>query len=232
MRRSATFAVEPGEVVAITGPNGSGKSTLINLMGGLYRATMGAILVDGIDMRQIDPIDLRQSIALAPQSTELTYGTVAQNLRLADPTASDENLITATKLARVHDGIMKLPDQYGTRLNEKVLTELTEGFKQKLSLARAYLKKAPIMLFDEPGQALDEEGDQAFIAAVQKLRGSATIIIVTHRPSHMEIADRLLVLDGGRLQYNGPPQEAMDRLLVLIQRMLPIREDRKSNGNS
>ncbi|MFP6750030.1 MAG: ATP-binding cassette domain-containing protein [Alphaproteobacteria bacterium] len=208
-----TFTVEPGEVVAITGPNGSGKSTMINLMAGLYRATMGAILIDGIDMRQIDPIDLRQSIALAPQSTELTYGTVAQNLRLAEPTASDDDLITATKLARVHDGIMALPEQYETRLNEQVLTELTEGFKQKLSLARAYLKKAPIMLFDEPGQFLDEEGDQAFIAAIQKLRGGATIIIVTHRPSHMESADRLLVLDGGRLQYNGPPQEAMDRLL-------------------
>ncbi|MBT4487607.1 MAG: peptidase domain-containing ABC transporter [Rhodospirillaceae bacterium] len=207
-----TFSIEPGEVVAITGPNGSGKSTLINITAGLYRPTMGAILIDGIDVRQVDPIDLRQSVALAPQATELTYGTVAQNLRLAEPTASDEDLIEAAKLARVYDGIMQLPEQFETRLNEHVLTELTEGFKQKLSLARAYLKKSPIMLFDEPGQALDAEGDQAFLAAVQKLRGSSTIIIVTHRPSHMEIADRLLVLDAGRLQYNGPPQEAMDRL--------------------
>ncbi len=207
-----TFALEPGEVVAVTGPNGSGKSTLINLIAGLYRATMGAILFDGIDVRQIDPIDLRQIIALAPQTTELTYGTVAQNLRLADPTATEEELIEAAKLARAYDGIMRLSEGFDTRLNEHVLTELTEGFKQKLSLTRAFLKKAPIMIFDEPGQSLDEEGDQAFIAAVQKLRGNATIIIVTHRPSHMEIADRLLVLDTGRLQYNGPPQEAMDRL--------------------
>lgn len=207
-----SFTIEPGEVVAITGPNGSGKSTLINLVAGLYHPTMGTILIDGIDVRQIDPIDLRQSIALAPQSTELIYGTVAQNLLLADPTASDEDLIDAAKLAGAYDGVMRLPQQFDTQLNELVLTEMTEGFKQKLSLARAYLKKAPIMLFDEPGQALDEEGDLAFIATIQKLRGSATIIIVTHRPSHIEIADRLLILEGGRLQYNGRPQEAMDRL--------------------
>ncbi|MBL6954618.1 MAG: ATP-binding cassette domain-containing protein [Alphaproteobacteria bacterium] len=207
-----TFALEPGEVVAITGPNGSGKSTLLNLATGLYHATIGSVMIDGIDVRQIDPIDLRQSVAIMPQTTELIYGTVAQNLQLAEPTATHEELVAAAKMARAYDAIMKLPEQFDTRLNEKLLTELPEGFKQKLALARAYLKKAPIMLFDEPGQSLDEEGDQAFLAAVQNLRGSTTIIIVTHRPSHMQIADRLMVLDGGRLQYNGPPQEALDRL--------------------
>ncbi len=207
-----TFAVEPGEVVAITGPNGSGKSTILNLATGLYHASIGSIMIDGIDVRQIDPIDLRQSVALMPQGTDLLYGTVAQNLQLAMPTATHEDIVAAAKLARAYDAIMKLPEQFNTRLNEKLLTELPEGFKQKLSLARTYLKKAPVMLFDEPGQSLDEEGDQAFLAAVQNLRGSTTIIIVTHRPSHMQIADRLLVIDGGRLQYNGPPQEALDRL--------------------
>ena len=207
-----TFTVEPGEVVAITGPNGSGKSTILNLATGLYHASIGSVMIDGIDVRQIDPIDLRQSIALIPQNTDLIYGTVAQNLQLAEPTATYEDIVAAAKMARVYDAIMKMPEQFDTRLNERLLTELPEGFKQKLSLARAYLKKAPIMFFDEPGQSLDEEGDQAFLAAVQNLRGSTTIIIVTHRPSHMQVADRLLVLDGGRLQYNGPPQEALDRL--------------------
>jgi ATP-binding cassette subfamily C protein/ATP-binding cassette subfamily C protein LapB len=207
-----TFAVEPGEVVAITGPNGSGKSTILNLATGLYHASIGSVMIDGIDVRQIDPIDLRQSVALMPQGTDLLYGTVEQNLQLAMPTATHEEVVEAVKLARAYDAIMKLPEQFETRLNEKLLTELPEGFKQKLSLARTYLKKAPVMLFDEPGQSLDEEGDQAFLAAVQNLRGSTTIIIVTHRPSHMQIADRLLVIDGGRLQYNGPPQEALDRL--------------------
>lgn len=207
-----TFAVEPGEVVAITGPNGAGKSTILNLATGLYSASIGSIMIDGIDVRQIDRIDLRQSVALTPQNTELFYGTVAQNLLLSEPTATHEDLVAAAKTARAYDGIMKLPEQFDTRLDEKLLTELPQGFKQKISLARAYLKKAPIMFFDEPGQALDEEGDQAFLAAVQNLRGSTTIIIVTHRPSHMHIADRLLVLEGGRLQYNGPPKEALDRL--------------------
>ena len=207
-----TFVFEPGELVAITGPNAAGKSTILNLAAGLYHASIGSVMIDGIDVRQIDPIDLRQSIALMPQATELTYGTVAQNLRLVEPTATDEDLVEAAKLARVYDGIMALPEQFDTRLNENLLTELPEGFKQKLALARSYLKKAPIMLFDEPGQSLDDEGDRAFLAAMQKLRGNATIVIVTHRPSHMQIADRLLVFDSGRLQYNGPPQEALDRL--------------------
>lgn len=207
-----SFSVEPGEVVAIVGPNGAGKSTIVNLAAGLYRAQMGSVMIDGIDVRQTDTIDIRQNIGLVPQTSELLYGTVSQNLRLIMPWATEEDFIEAAKAAAVHEAIMELPDGYETRLTETVLSELPEGFKQKLSIARALLRKPPILIFDEPGQMLDERGDAAFMAAVEKLRGSSTIIIVTHRPSHMRMADRLILLKNGRVQFNGPPQEALDKL--------------------
>lgn len=200
-----SMTVEPGEIVAITGPNGAGKSTLLNLVAGLYRPSLGAILIDGVDIRQLDTIDLRQSIAVMPQTLELMYGTVAQNMRLAEPTASDADIEAAARLAHIYDDIMALPSGFDTRLTESVLSELTEGFKQRLALARAYLRDAPIMLLDEPGHALDDVGDKALIAALQQLRKRTTVLIVTHRPSHIQIADRVLMLDRGRTAYFGDP---------------------------
>ena len=207
-----SFSIEPGEVVAITGPNGAGKSTLLNLLSGLYRASLGTILIDGVDIRQLDAIQLRQSIAQMPQTVELLYGTVSQNFRLSEPTALDSDIEAAARLAHVYDDIMALPEGFDTRLTERVLSELPEGFKQRLALARAYLRKSPIMLLDEPGQALDSVGDQAFISAVNQLRGKTTIFIVTHRPSHIKIVDRVLLLNRGRLQFNGSALEFSERM--------------------
>lgn len=207
-----SFGVEPGEVLAITGPNGAGKSTIVNLAAGLYRPQMGAVMVDGVDIRQMDAIDIRQNIGLVPQVSELLYGTVAQNLRVSVPTATDAELEEATRSAAVHDAIMALPQGYETRLTEAVVSELPEGFKQKLSIARALLRKPPILIFDEPGQMLDERGDRAFLASVQKLRGRTTVIIVTHRPSHMRVADRLIVLEAGRIRFDGLPEEGLKQM--------------------
>ena len=207
-----TFEAAPGEVVAITGPNGAGKTTVVNLASGLYKPQMGSVLLDGVDIRQIDTIDIRQNIGLVPQNSEMLYGTVAQNLRLALPSAEDEDMYEAARMADIHDAIMNLPEHYETRLTERVVSELPEGFKQKLAITRALLRRPPILIFDEPGQMLDERGDKAFLAAVQKLRGKCTILIITHRPSHMRIADRLIVLNAGRLQFNGDPAEALAQM--------------------
>lgn len=207
-----TFECAPGEVVAITGPNGAGKTTVANLASGLYRPQVGSVLLDGVDIRQIDALDIRQNIGLVPQISEILYGTVSQNLRLSAPSASDADIREAARMADIHDAIMNLPEHYGTRLTERVVSELPEGFKQKLSIARALLRRPPILIFDEPGQMLDERGDRAFIDAVHQLRGKSTIIIITHRPSHMRIADRLVVLNEGRLQFNGDPAEALAQM--------------------
>lgn len=207
-----TFECAPGEVVAVTGPNGAGKTTVANLASGLYKPQMGSVLFDGVDIRQIDPIDIRQNIGLVPQNSEMLYGTVAQNLRLSVPFATDEELVEAAKTADIDYAISNLPDGYETRLTERVVSELPEGFKQKLAIARALLRKPPILIFDEPGQMLDERGDNAFLDAVKKLRGTCTIIVITHRPSHMRAADRLIVLNAGRLQFNGDPEEALNQM--------------------
>ena len=207
-----TFECEPGEIVAVTGPNGAGKTTVANLASGLYKPQMGSVLLDGVDIRQIDAIDIRQNIGLVPQNSEMLYGTVSQNLRLSVPFATDEEIIEAAKTADIDYAIMKLPDGYETRLTERVVSELPEGFKQKLAIARALLRKPPILIFDEPGQMLDERGDNAFLEAVKKLRGSCTIVIIPQRPSHMRAADRLIVLNEGRLQFNGDPEEALKQM--------------------
>jgi ATP-binding cassette, subfamily C, bacterial LapB len=207
-----SFECAAGEVVAITGPNGAGKTTVANLASGLYKSQMGSVLFDGVDIRQIDPIDIRQNIGLVPQNSEMLYGTVAQNLRLSVPYATDDELVEAAKMADIDYAIERLPEGYETRLTERVVSELPEGFKQKLAIARALLRKPPILIFDEPGQMLDERGDNAFLNAVKKLRGSCTIIVITHRPSHMRVADKLIVLNAGRLQFNGDPEEALKQM--------------------
>ena len=202
--------IKPGEIIAVTGTNGSGKSTVAKLAAGLYRSQTGAVLIDGVDIRQIDPIDLRQTIAFVPQVSHFFYGTISQNMRLAVPTATDDEILRATIEAQVHDEIIALPEGYGTRLSEQVLHELPSGFKQKLALARAYVRNPPILILDEPGQTLDEDGDRALMDTIERLRGTTTVVLVTHRPSHMRIADRLVLMNSGKVQYDGSPEDFLD----------------------
>ena len=206
-----TFEVAPGELVAITGQNGSGKSTLLKLACGLHRAQGGTVLIDGLDIRQIDAIDLRQRIGISPQIPEFFHGTVAQNLRMAVPTASDQELAEAARQARLLEEVMALPKGCETRLTDTLMEQLSAGFKRKLSLARAYLRKAPLVMLDEPGQSLDEDGDRALTDMLRAFKGNQTVLMTTHRPSHMRLADRLIVLGSGRILFNGPPSVFLDQ---------------------
>ena len=203
---------EPGELVAITGPNGAGKSTLLKLVAGLYQCQAGAVLIDGMDLRQIDPGELRSAIASVPQSCDLFHGTIAQNLRLANPTASDKALISAAHNAMILEEILALPGGFETRLTDRLQRQLSNGFKQGLMLARAYVKDSLIYLLDEPGNHLDEGGDRALMDQLETLRGHATVFIVTHRPSHLRMADRVVVMEAGRIVLNGPPGEVLPQL--------------------
>ncbi|CAA7616063.1 peptidase domain-containing ABC transporter [Magnetospirillum sp. UT-4] len=207
-----SFDVEPGEVVAVTGRNGSGKSTIIKLMLGLYAPQAGSIRIDSSDIRQIDPVELRHAVAYVPQVCNLFFGTIAQNLRLASPTASDADIRWACELADVWDEINALPRGLQTRVGDGTIDHLPTSFVQKLSLTRAYLKRAPIMLFDEPVNGLDFEGDRQFMQAVDYFRGQSTIFMVTHRPSHLRFADRILVFDAGYLKLGGPADEVRARI--------------------
>jgi ATP-binding cassette subfamily C protein/ATP-binding cassette subfamily C protein LapB len=185
---------------------------VLKLLAGMVQAQAGSIMVDGIDIRQLDPRELRLGISYLPQSAQLFHGTVAQNLRLAEPVASDEALERACGEAGVLDDIRALPEGFGTRLNDQRLRSMPGGFRQRLALARAYLRDCPILLLDEPATGLDEAGDAVLMQSLAALRGKRTVLIVTHRPSHMKLCDRVAVLDAGRVVLDGPPAEVTKRL--------------------
>lgn len=198
-----SLKIEPNKVVAIAGPNGAGKSTVLKLVTGLYVPQAGSVRVDNVDIRQMEPGDLRSLVSYAPQRCDIFYGTIAQNMRLAHPMASDDELRWAAEMAGLYDDIMALKDGFETRISDNQGDQLPNGFRQRLSLARAYLKPAPIMLFDEPGNGLDFEGDQRFQAAIQELRKTSTILIVSHRPSHLRLANAVVYMEDGYVRDVG-----------------------------
>lgn len=206
------FHIKPGELVGVVGRNGSGKSTLLKLIMGMYPPQAGGILLDKQDIRQQNPIELRSQIAYLPQKPELFYGSIATNLRLANPTASDKMLREATEKAGVLAAIEALPDGFETQIRDFSMGRLSSGFQQSLCLARAYLKSAAILLLDEPGNTLDIEADQKFVKVLGELRGKVTVMMVTHRPSHLKAMDRILVLEQGQLVMDGAADKVLQQL--------------------
>lgn len=205
------FQVAPGEMIAIAGPNGSGKSSLLQLMMGLYQAQAGQVSIDGLDVRQFDPKNLRQQIGYVPQQSHIFHGTISQNLRMSNPVAGSDELEEACRLAGLWNEIHGLPHGLDTRFGDQTVWQLNAGFRQRLSLARAYLRDAPILLMDEPAQALDEVGDRIFVETLSGMKGKKTIIMVSHRPSHIRMADRVFRMDRGMLVQSGTPAEILDR---------------------
>lgn len=207
-----TVTIEPGEMMAVLGATGAGKSTLLRLVGGIHVPQSGWISIDGVDLQQLDPVTLRQTVSYLPQSVRLFPGTIAQNLRLADPTASDERLVYACAEAGVLHDILALPDGFDTWLGDAHRGRLPGGLLRKLAVARALVREAPVLLLDEPAVDLDPPADEALIERLRALRGRSTVIMVTQRPSHARLADRALVLERGRLRFLGLPEQALSVL--------------------
>lgn len=201
----ASFSIRPGEVVAIIGAEGVGKSSLMMLVAGLYRPQGGVVRIDGHDVRAFDPAVLRRNIGWVPQAPELLYGTIAQNLRLAHPTASEAELRAATAEAGVLDAIEALPEGFDTRVGDNYSGRLPRSILLRIALAGALLRDAPILLLDEPVSGLDDACAKAFTEVIAARRGRCTILMATHRPSHIRLADRVLRLRDGQVEEAEPP---------------------------
>jgi ATP-binding cassette, subfamily C, bacterial LapB len=190
---------KPGEMIGLTGNSGAGKSTVLKVIAGLYQPQAGTVMLDGLDIRQMSPSELRNVVTYAPQNRHLFYGTVAQNLRLANPTATEASIRDALAEAGALDETMGLPKGLETMLGDSENAGLPAGLLQRIALARVYLRPASVLLFDEPGQWLDQEGDRALIAALKARKGKQTILLVSHRPSHLALCDRVALFDHGQL---------------------------------
>jgi ATP-binding cassette, subfamily C, bacterial LapB len=199
-----TFDVAPGQIVGISGPNGSGKSTLLKLVAGLCRPQAGGVMLDGMDIRQIDPKELRLAVAYLPQQSRLFHGTVAQNLRIVQPTATEADLHAALDAAGALQDVLDLPNGLETRIGDRRNLHLPPSLVQRLAIARTLVRQAPVLLLDEPASYLDRISDERLVETLRSLRGRTTVILVSHRPSHLAIADRVFQLSNGRLVRETP----------------------------
>ncbi len=211
-----SFTVEPGQLLAITGTTGSGKSTILKLIAGMYQPQGGALLLDNTDIRQMNPMDLRRSIAYVPQQPRLFYGSIAQNIRLTNMLASDEELHAAAERAGVIDAILAMPEGFGTRIGDGSFNQLPPGFVQGLCMARAHIRDAPIVLLDEPGASLDYDADANFMRQLERMKGERTIVMISHRPSHIRLADTALIMAHGSVRFCGDPDEAIGMMLEAV----------------
>lgn len=208
-----SLAIKPGELIAIVGYTGSGKSTLLKSIAGMYKPQGGAIYIDGIDMRQLNIMELRRSIAYVPQHTTMFHGTIAQNLRLANGLATDTELQRAASKAGVLEEILALPEGFNTRLTDNSTEKYPPGFLRSLSIARAFVSSTKIVLFDEPGASLDFESDTRFMNQLKALKGQCTMVMVSHRPSHIRLADKVILMNQGSVQFAGKADEAISILM-------------------
>ena len=197
-----SFDVRPGETVALVGPSGAGKSTIFQLLLRFYDPQSGQIRIDGEDVAKMERKDFRQCIALVPQDPVIFAATARENIRFGKPGATDSEIDAAARAAAAHDFLADLPNGYDTWVGERGVM-LSGGQKQRIAIARAILRDAPILLLDEATSALDAESEQLVQRAVEALSRDRTTLIVAHRLATVKAADRILVLDAGRIAAEG-----------------------------
>jgi ATP-binding cassette subfamily B protein len=200
------FSASAGETVAIVGPSGAGKSTVLRLMMRFYDPSAGRISIDGVDLRGADPKAVRGRLAIVPQETAIFSETLRENIRYGRPDASDVEVEHAARIALVDEFSIHLPDGYDTRLGENGMT-LSGGQRQRIAIARAVLKDAPILLLDEATSSLDSQSERLVQRALERLKTGRTTIVIAHRLATVRGADRILVVEGGRIAASGSHDE-------------------------
>lgn len=208
--RDISLVVEPGEMIGLCGPSGAGKSTFVNLICRFYDVTDGQILIDGVDIRDYDVKWLRRQIGVVLQEPYLFHGTIADNIRYGNPEASDEEVIRAAKAANAHDFIVGFPDGYDTMVGERGQS-LSGGERQRISIARAILHNPRLLILDEATSSVDTETERQIQQALDRLVEGRTTFAIAHRLSTLQAADRLLVLEKGRLVEQGTHAELVNK---------------------
>ena len=215
--KDISFQARAGQIIGIVGPTGAGKSTLVSLLPRFYDPLKGKILLDGVDIREITLKSLRRQISIVLQEPLLFSGTIAENIRYGRLDASAEEIIAAAKAANAHDFIMRLPQQYETMLGERGAA-ISGGERQRISVARAFLKNAPILILDEPTSSVDSKTEAVILEALDRLMVGRTTFMIAHRLSTLHNADLILVLNQGRLVEQGT-QEQLLRLGGLYKQL-------------
>ncbi|MFQ5633809.1 MAG: ABCB family ABC transporter ATP-binding protein/permease [Gammaproteobacteria bacterium] len=205
-----SFEIAPGHKVAVVGASGAGKSTLVTLLFRFYDVNSGAIRLDGQDLRTVTQESLRRNIGIVPQDTVLFNDSIFENVRYGYPEATDHEVDNAIRLAHLRDFIDSLPDGADTTVGERGL-KLSGGEKQRVAIARTILKRPPIMVFDEATSSLDSKSEQAILSALREIAERHTSLVIAHRLSTIVDADRIIVLDHGRIVEQGSHEELLDR---------------------
>ena len=207
----AKTEVEAGEKVAIIGENGVGKTTLLKILRGLYPATDGRVLLDGADIHQFTQAELGQRIGYLSQTNQLLSTTIRDNICLANPDATDEQIIKAAERACAHSFVIDLPDGYATHVGEGA-QRFSGGQTKRIAIAQALLNDPPVLLLDEPTAELDRDSEARFVSTLKELAKERTVIVVTHSPYLLSRCNGILVMNKGKLVAAGPADELLPKL--------------------
>tara|TARA_R110002096_G_scaffold426421_1_gene636179 strand:- start:70964 stop:72718 length:1755 start_codon:yes stop_codon:yes gene_type:complete len=208
---NVSFKVEAGEKVGILGKIGSGKSTVLRMAAGLYDPDEGAILIDDTDIRQIVPDDLRKNMAMVLQDVFLFSGSIKENITMGHPEITDEDILRAAEISGVQDFLGGLPNGYDLQLRDRG-EGLSGGQKQALAICRALVRKSPILMMDEPTSSMDTNSEQKLIYRLKEELKDRTLLVVTHRPTMLELVDRIIVIEQGKVVANGPKDDVIKML--------------------
>jgi ATP-binding cassette subfamily C protein LapB len=209
--QNLNFRIKPGEKVAILGRIGSGKTTLEKLILGLYQPTEGAVLVDGIDLRQLDPAELRSQIGYVQQDIMLFYGTLRENITLGAPLASHQDIVRAAEIGGVINLVNQHPQGFDMLVGERG-ESLSGGQRQGVAIARAVINDPPILLLDEPTSSMDYSSEEDIKRRITEFAHDKTVILISHRTALLDLVDRIIVMDGGRIVADGPKEQVVTAL--------------------